>query len=155
MLGVRFCAVVRCLWDAYGKCVLTVETVPEQYVAERVQLKKPPPSQLRGLKPWRPGQSGNPAGRPRAVLAVRDLAREHTTEAVEKLVHLMRHAESEQVQHAAAESLLSRGWGKPVQSLDVMHSAPREIVVISGAGQAMPLNGSSSSSPLIEHDPDE
>ena len=39
-----------------------------------------------------PGISGNPGGRPREVGHVRELAREHSDEAIETLVDLMRHA---------------------------------------------------------------
>jgi hypothetical protein len=39
---------------------------------------------------FRPGQSGNPTGRGRATLEVRDLARTYTEEAVRTLVAIMR-----------------------------------------------------------------
>ena len=64
---------------------------------------------------FRPGHSGNPGGRPKALVQVRELAREYTEEAIQKLVELMRKADSDQAQILAANSLLDRGWGKPVQ----------------------------------------
>ena len=36
-------------------------------------------------KPFRKGQSGNPGGRPKVVAEVKELAREHTAEAIETL----------------------------------------------------------------------
>ena len=36
------------------------------------------------------GTSGNPLGRPRIILTVRDIAREHTEEAIETLAAIMR-----------------------------------------------------------------
>jgi Family of unknown function (DUF5681) len=40
-------------------------------------------------KPFQKGQSGNPGGRPKVVAEVRELAREHTSNAVETLVSIM------------------------------------------------------------------
>ena len=60
------------------------------------------------------GVSGNPGGRPREVGHVRELAREHSDEAIETLVDLMRHAKSDAARGAAAQALLDRGYGKSV-----------------------------------------
>ena len=61
------------------------------------------------------GTSGNPLGRPRVILTVRDIAREHTEEAIETLAAIMR----DDVAPAAARisactELLNRGHGRPV-----------------------------------------
>ena len=61
-----------------------------------------------------PGISGNPGGRPREVGDVREIARDHTEEAVETLVDLMRHAKSDAARGTAAQALLDRGYGKSV-----------------------------------------
>src|SRR5215469_4465023 len=66
---------------------------------------------------FKPGYSGNPGGRPKALVQVRELAREYTEEAIQKLVELMRKADSDQAQILAANSLLDRDWGRPVQTL--------------------------------------
>ena len=60
-----------------------------------------------------PGSSGNPGGRPKDEARVAELARSYTSEAVETLVHLMRHGKDERVRGTAAQALLDRGWGKP------------------------------------------
>jgi hypothetical protein len=65
------------------------------------------------------GKSGNPGGRPRALAGVMHEARRHTLEALRTLVKLMRSAESESVKLSAAEAILSRGWGKPIQAFQV------------------------------------
>jgi glutamate synthase domain-containing protein 1 len=65
------------------------------------------------------GKSGNPGGRPRALASVMHEARRHTLEALRVLLKLMRTAESESVKLNAAEAILSRGWGRPVQALQV------------------------------------
>ena len=77
-----------------------------------------------GLRPWKPGESGNPGGMPKGWSELKRAAREQTAEAVERLVNLMRgkDAHGEKVpartQHAAIETLLDRGWGKPAQVIE-------------------------------------
>src|SRR4051812_28256578 len=66
---------------------------------------------------WRPGHSGNPGGRPKASAEVRDLARHHGREAIERLVALM-HSKNESVAVRAAEALLDRGYGRPMHGME-------------------------------------
>ena len=66
--------------------------------------------------PFKKGQSGNPGGRPKEEVAVRDLARAHTVEAVERLVHWMR-SDNAKASVSASVGLIDRGWGKPTQPL--------------------------------------
>jgi hypothetical protein len=65
------------------------------------------------------GRSGNPGGRPRALISVMEEARKHTLEAIGVLVQLMCAANSESVRLNAAEAVLNRGWGRPVQAFQV------------------------------------
>jgi Family of unknown function (DUF5681) len=65
---------------------------------------------------FQPGESGNPGGRPKAHGEVRELAREHTVEAIETLVSIMRGG-APRAQITAAIALLDRGWGKPAQPI--------------------------------------
>ena len=95
------------------------------------------------LSPWKPGQSGNPSGRPRGT---RDLAGYvlETTDGGKELVDALvciargimpdvavqegsRPRKDQQVRPAdqlkAIEMLLDRGFGKSPQQLDIAHSA--------------------------------
>jgi len=65
-------------------------------------------------RPWPPGRSGNPGGRPKAALDIQALARQHTPEAIQALVDALANPR-ERV--SAAVALLDRGWCKPTQPL--------------------------------------
>ncbi len=60
-----------------------------------------------------PGQS---VGRPKGLAEVRELARQHSPQAIEMLAHIMANGESEQARIAAANSILDRAWGKASQA---------------------------------------
>jgi hypothetical protein len=60
------------------------------------------------------GSSGNPGGRPKLVVSVRDAARAHTDLALGCLVKATKKGSI-----TAAGMLLDRGWGRPAQMLDV------------------------------------
>jgi HEAT repeat protein len=64
------------------------------------------------------GQSGNPGGRPKVIGDVQALAREHTPEAVQTLANIMRDVEAAPAARvAAANAILDRGYGKPLQQI--------------------------------------
>ena len=76
---------------------------------------------------FKPGQSGNPGGRPRGEHRVRELAQQYTAEALETLVQVMHNGRpSERV--AAAVAILDRGWGKPAQEVTVHDNAKLSLV---------------------------
>lgn len=72
------------------------------------------------LKPWRPGQSGNPRGRPAVPPEVRELARAHTVTAVNTLVAVMTDEKATAAARvSAANALLDRAHGRPLTEVDV------------------------------------
>lgn len=75
-----------------------------------------PPKKGGAGKPFAPGVSGNPSGRPKILQEVIDLARQHTEAAMLTLASIASDAEKPTAARvSAATALLDRGWGKPVQ----------------------------------------
>lgn len=66
--------------------------------------------------PFEKGKSGNPSGRPKEAAEVKELAKLHTKESIERLVFWMRSEES-RTSVAAAQALLDRAYGKPAQAI--------------------------------------
>jgi hypothetical protein len=65
------------------------------------------------------GQSGNPGGRMKMPGEIKDALKEHTPKAIETLVSIMNNARAPaNARIAAANSMLDRAWGKPVQSVN-------------------------------------
>ena len=80
---------------------------------------------------FKPGQSGNPSGKPRDKYGFRALAREHAPEALDRLLSIMR---SEAKAHTpsvvrACELIIAHGWGKP----------PAELALTDGEDKRDPL----------------
>jgi len=66
------------------------------------------------------GVSGNPGGLPKGMAEVKKLARSYTSKAIETLASIMEDAEATPAARvSAADSILNRGWGKPVQQVEV------------------------------------
>ena len=70
--------------------------------------------------PFKKGQSGNPGGRIGVPKEVRELARTHTGDAVNRLVFWM-NSDDPRASVAASNSLLDRGYGKPVAPIELDH----------------------------------
>lgn len=66
--------------------------------------------------PFKKGQSGNPGGRPKEVNEVKDLARKHTKEAIDRLAFWMR-SDNPKASVSASGQLIERGWGKAPQEI--------------------------------------
>lgn len=63
---------------------------------------------------FEPGKSGNPGGRPKLDVRVKELAREYTEQAIQALVDALN---DDKTRVAAATALLDRAWGKPAQAI--------------------------------------
>jgi len=69
---------------------------------------------------FKPNQSGNPGGRPKQLAALRELARQHTDEAIEGLIGVARDPKQPGSTRVAAwREILDRGWGRPIQEHQV------------------------------------
>ena len=96
---------------------------------------------------FKPGQSGNPGGRPKVVGKIRTLARAHTTTAISTLAEVMRSKKAPPAARVAAASvLLDRGYGKPMQPLkhsgtvkhDVVDLTEAELIAIARGDRTAP-----------------
>ena len=72
------------------------------------------------------GVSGNPGGRPKALLDMQELAREHTVDALLTLVFWMK-SDDGKVAVSAANAVLDRAWGKPTQPISGEDGKPIDI----------------------------
>jgi hypothetical protein len=71
---------------------------------------------------FQPGVSGNPSGRPKADVTIRELAKSYTEEAIQTLVDVMKNPKAGlSTKVSAACALLDRGWGKPAQYIESLN----------------------------------
>lgn len=68
---------------------------------------------------FKPGQSGNPAGRPKTPEEVRAAFQAATPKALEVLLEVMANGKSEQTRVKAAEVVLDRAYGKAAAQVNV------------------------------------
>ncbi len=65
---------------------------------------------------FQPGVSGNPSGRPKSKVDIKELARTHAKVAIEALVAAL---SDPKARVPAAVALLDRGFGRPMQATEV------------------------------------
>lgn len=72
-------------------------------------------------KPFKAGESGNPGGRPKRTAEELDLiaaCKERAPEALAVIAGIMTKGENERNRLAAANAIIERGYGKPVQPVE-------------------------------------
>jgi hypothetical protein len=67
---------------------------------------------------WLKGVSGNPGGRPKLEVSIRELAQQNSMEALETLVQVMRTGKPGE-RLIAANAILDRAYGRPTQSVEM------------------------------------
>lgn len=70
---------------------------------------------------FKPGQSGNPFGRPKIPDEFKELAKKYSVAALRKVIAIMEDGEADnRDQLRASEIVMDRAWGKSQQSIDVV-----------------------------------
>jgi hypothetical protein len=80
------------------------------------------------LKMWQPGQSGNPAGRPKRHDAIKPLLDQFGPDAIRKLVTLM-DSEDERIALMAAKEIADRAYGKAKPAEDEDEGDKRALTI--------------------------
>lgn len=81
-------------------------------------------------KPFQKGKSGNPGGRPRIPDDVKEAAKALTSLAMKTLEEICRDAEAPpSARVTAAEAILNRAWGKPVQAVTGEGGGSVQIII--------------------------
>jgi Family of unknown function (DUF5681) len=85
---------------------------------------------LANLIPWRPGQSPNPGGRPRGLVA---LVREQTRDGAELVEFMLRVLRAKRqpmrLRMEAAAWLADRGFGKALQQMELSSPGAEQLVI--------------------------
>ncbi len=100
-------------------------------VPKKATANKRQNSGIKNLKPFKPGQSGNPNGRPKMPEDIKRAFKEMTPIAIEKLKEIIESPNTKETDRLRAiDIVLDRGLGKPTQELQVETSNVPQVVFI-------------------------
>ena len=97
---------------------------------------------LKAKGQFKPGQSGNPGGRPKGYAEITGAARAHGEASIKVLAEALKHKDH-RIRIVAAQSLLDRGYGKPAQSIAVVKSPLDDVdpATLAALAEALGING--------------
>lgn len=68
---------------------------------------------------FKSGMSGNPTGRPKTDIKIKELAQQYTDEAIKTLIDIAKNPKAnDSARVQAANSILDRAYGKPAQHIE-------------------------------------
>jgi hypothetical protein len=97
---------------------------------------------------WVKGVSGNPGGRPKLEVSIRELAQQHGMEALETLVQVMRTGKPGE-RLIAANAILDRAYGKPSQSIEMSGDRTTLVDLLVSLNKSHPVSDAATGSPSI------
>jgi hypothetical protein len=106
-------------------------------------------------KGFQPGRSGNPHGKPRALLDFSTAAREHAPEYLQVLLKSLRSSNWKE-RHSALSMLLDRAFGKPTQVVTGADGAPitfLHLTAMTEIGERVLLELAQQRNPVIDSHP--
>jgi hypothetical protein len=98
-----------------------LERYPERDAAKMAENSNGTAKRKPRGKPFKAGESGNPGGRPKRTAEELDLiaaCKERAPEALAVIAGIMTKGENERNRLAAANAIIERGYGKPVQPVE-------------------------------------
>jgi hypothetical protein len=98
--------------------------------SESVKQIKSTPKRKAPKTAWKPGQSGNPNGRPKAGKSFAERIRESLSEEDWTAIIEKATEQAKAGDKAARDFLLDRTEGKPNQKIDITEHDPDEVIVI-------------------------
>jgi hypothetical protein len=97
---------------------------------------------------WVKGISGNPGGRPKLEVSIRELAQENTMEALETLVQVMRTGKPGE-RLVAANAILDRAYGRPTQSVEMSGDRTTLVDLLVSLNKSHPVSDAATGLPAI------
>jgi len=101
---------------------------------------------------WVKGVSGNPGGRPKLEVSIRDLAQENSMEALETLVQVMRTGKPGE-RLVAANAILDRAYGRPTQSVEMSGDRSTLVDLLVAMNKSHAVDGDKDDDPHRAADP--